>query len=191
MKIHTIRLLRDELVLNIRQIAYIMAKSSADAVQAKHDADISTAGQDDVHTNPLNIWMTDIFQRGGQDTMNDEVATREMNLAVHTLAHWLRDHLDREIEGDERERTDRIRFPEEYHLHMNVPDDYKKVTAKLLEDLCHKFVAINTLMSWSMYAAPEYSERLAVMYNDTENKLVDAISDMEDGGYKRPAYPVF
>lgn len=178
----TINLVRSELVLHIRQIAYGLAKTEQPKEGELND----------------RTWMTDIFQgdnetgEEGQDTMLSELATREMTRSVHRLVNWMKENITGHVTQDEAKYDNQYRQPSEYHIHLMVDADYTSESGKYLVDAAHSAVVYDTLLKWCTLYAPQHAERLTVMKEQADEEMVDAVSNLQGGGVLQfPAYPAF
>lgn len=166
----TFTLRREELLLDVKNIAYVMG---------------SSATQKDAPTADDN-WLLDIAQVIAEGGDNNELATRAMNLAWaecdYKLSAWGMDvgpyesHDDTYIEHDV------------YTTTLSVPGTMKKAAVKLLIELLHNFVVYKVLCCWCHIIGREEAAKLKDAVENLEAEIRSVIAN--EGSVKyRPMFP--
>lgn len=120
----TLTFKRDELLYDIRNIAYV-------------EGDVMPTTDDHDRHQVMDI---------GEDGNVDRV-TRVIDLALAECEELLYPYSKTNVDDTET-RNDILESPKEHHIDMLVPDDFSKSTVNLLEKLIHEFLVCRVLSDW-------------------------------------------
>lgn len=145
----TLTFLRDELLYDIRNYAYV-------------EGDVMPEGSE--HNRHQTI---DIGEKGNVDRV-----TRLLDLVhqecVNILYPFTKTNVD-----DEEVRSDVLEETPTYVISMSVPSDFSKTTVDYLEKLIHEFMVYRVLADWLSITNPTAAERWALKAEDILAKLKD------------------
>lgn len=127
MKTTDLVLHREQLLNDIRNTAYIIARSLSEK-QGEVAADIT--------------WLTDICEDG-----NVERVTRILNLESRALEGRLH-RLSAIPAAGHTYLDDTYGEPPQYHLHLTTPNDFTKNSIYLVKNLVHEILVYRTIFEW-------------------------------------------
>lgn len=143
----TLTFLRDELLYDIRNYAYV-------------EGDVMPEGGE--HNRHQTI---DIGESGNVDRV-----TRLLDLVHQECVNMLYPFTKANVD-DEETRSDVLEETPTYVISMSVPSDFSKTTADYLEKLIHEFMVYRVLADWLSITNPNAGERWRLRAEDALSKL--------------------
>lgn len=150
----TLRLKRDELMYDIRNIAYV-------------EGDIMPAADEHERHQVM-----DIAEDGNVDRVS-----RIISLAVAHCREVLFPYSKVDVDSSE-ERDDTLETPDEYVIDLKVPKDFSKTTVDYLAKLIHELIVYRVLSDWLSItdirngaAAQNWAAKAEAVEDDIESTL--------------------
>lgn len=171
MKSQTIVFKKEELVKDIRDRAFVMARSFADKTDDDKD----------------DAWLMDVAQPQWPDSMYHEIAGRLMTLAFHECEVYVKP-LVTKMAQDGFVGSDKFHDTCEYKLFLSVDDDTIHGQVKLLRDLIHEFIVYRVLLGWCELVSRDHMGVLADRLSRITDDLKGRAYSMGKAG-ERPYFP--
>lgn len=170
MKKATLVFEKHELVLDVKQRAFAIARSAA----VKSDA----PDKDD-------HWLMDI---ANADELPREISGRIMNKA-YLEAYFKVSPIAAEEESGDYVESDRYVEVSNYTMHLSVSDEAQSWKIRGLHDLIHEYIVYKTLLMWCELVARDYLDVLAVRTGEIEKQINTALKPLQGEGGERPYFP--
>jgi hypothetical protein len=150
----TLTFKRDELLYDIRNIAYV-------------EGDVMPADSEHDRHQVMDV---------GEDGNIDRV-TRVLDVAFAECVEFLYPYSKQEV-ATEESRDDVLATTEEYVMVLKVPDDFSKTTVDLMEKYIHEFLVYMVLVDWMSItnlknagSAQNWQAKLDVIKDEIESTL--------------------
>lgn len=170
-KIVTFSLRREEIILDMQNIAYVIARANTASTEGPSSPDIA--------------WLMDVAQKLENGGDNNEIATRCINLswaeAQYKLSAWSKRAWHYEALDNQYTEHDI------YKVELHVPNTMSKAAVTLMSELLHNFVVYKSLCCWADIIGAD-TKMLTDKVTEFSDKLWSVITN--EGAVKiRPMAP--
>lgn len=170
MKNATLIFEKPELVLDIKQRAFAIARS--------HSEKGETPERDD-------NWLIDI---ANGEQLNREVGGRIINKAFLD-AYWKLTPIAQEEDTQNYLEGDRYVEVSNYTMHLKVADGVRSWQIRHLQDLVHEYIVYKVLLLWCEMVSREHIDILAVRVGELDKEIKQAMNPMKGTSGDRPLFP--